>query len=369
MALAGVLLANLVTAFRISPIRSYLPEPSDGSLVDALAQAALEALVQGKAITLFSVLFGVGLAIQYERFGRLGEPRRWLARRLLALLGFGIIHLTLVWNGDILTEYALAGLLVLPLLTSPDRTLVRVAALAYGLYLVFPLLPFAPPWPDADALRAALAESTRVHAAGGYLDIRRYELGEFALFFPVYESLFPVTPALFLAGVLAWRSGVLRDIEAHRMALKRVAMAGIAAGAVLMALGAKEGGLLPYLAAGAAPTVLAAGYAAALLLAIRTPAGHRVLRAFAPAGRMAFTNYIAQSLVFGWVFWGYGLGLIDRVGAASALAWGFIAFAAQMALSAWWLRRYRFGPLEWLWRTLTYGRRQPMRRAPALSPP
>jgi uncharacterized protein len=71
---------------------------------------------------------------------------------------------------------------------------------------------------------------------------------------------------------------------------------------------------------------------------------------------MAFTNYIMQSLVFTWVFFGYGLGLIGRVSAPVALAWGLVAFAGQVVFSRWWLARFPFGPLEWLWRRATYGR-------------
>ena len=79
---------------------------------------------------------------------------------------------------------------------------------------------------------------------------------------------------------------------------------------------------------------------------------------------MAFTNYLAQSLIFGWIFYGYGLGLFGRLGAAEALAVGVAVYVAQVLFSAWWLGRYRYGPVEWLWRTLMYGAIQPMSRAP-----
>jgi uncharacterized protein len=82
----------------------------------------------------------------------------------------------------------------------------------------------------------------------------------------------------------------------------------------------------------------------------------------APLGRMAFTNYVMQSVVFGWLFYGYGLGLFAKVGVATALAIGTSVYAAQAVLSAHWMRRYRFGPLEWLWRSAMYGAWQPLRR-------
>ena len=77
---------------------------------------------------------------------------------------------------------------------------------------------------------------------------------------------------------------------------------------------------------------------------------------------MAFTNYLAQLLIFGWIFYGYGLGLFGRLGVTSALAIGVAVYAAQVLFSAWWLRHYRYGPVEWLWRTLMYGVAQPMRQ-------
>jgi uncharacterized protein len=89
----------------------------------------------------------------------------------------------------------------------------------------------------------------------------------------------------------------------------------------------------------------------------------RLLSAFAPMGRMAFTNYLMQSVVFGLVFFGYGLGQFGRMGAAQAFALGLAVYVVQLYLSSWWLRRYRFGPIEWLWRTLMYGSVQPMRMA------
>lgn len=364
MALFGVLLANLVTAFRVSPTRYYLPDDPTAALADKVVEAALALAIQGKAIALFSILFGVGLAIQHERFSRLGDPRPWLTRRLVALLGFGLIHLLLIWNGDILVEYALAGLLILPLLGSSNRTLARVAAACLALYMVFPLLPFAPAWPGVENLQREYFEAMRIYGSGTFAEIRRYSLHEFLLFAPVYVSLFPETPAYLLLGVLAWRTGIVQDPAAHAALLRRTAIGGIGVGIVLSLLAEGRPTELSFASAGLAPIAMALGYGAALLLAMRTPPMHALLRVFAPAGRMAFTNYIVQSLVFGWVFFGYGLALLGRVSAGTALAWGIVAYAAQAAFSAWWLRRFRFGPLEWLWRALTYGHAPRMRRLP-----
>ena len=110
--------------------------------------------------------------------------------------------------------------------------------------------------------------------------------------------------------------------------------------------------------------LLAVGYGALILAIANLASGKALLGWAAPLGRMAFTNYLAQSLIFGWMFYGYGLGLFGSIGAARALAIGLAVYVAQVFFSAGWLRRYRYGPVEWLWRTLMYGRWQPMRLAP-----
>jgi uncharacterized protein len=115
---------------------------------------------------------------------------------------------------------------------------------------------------------------------------------------------------------------------------------------------------------GSAPIILAAGYGAAVL-GIIAAGGWKLFAWAAPLGRMAFTNYLLQSFIFSWIFYGYGLGLFGVVGIAAALALGVAVYTFQVLLSVWWLRRFRFGPVEWLWRSLMYGTVQPMRAARA----
>jgi uncharacterized protein len=112
LALFGVLAINLVTGFRVSIFEQFLSDAGATSPLDRAVEAFLILAIDMKAFAVFSLLFGVGLAIQFERLA--GNPRRTLllARRLLVLLAIGLIHLFLIWNGDILTEYALAGFVV-----------------------------------------------------------------------------------------------------------------------------------------------------------------------------------------------------------------------------------------------------------------
>jgi uncharacterized protein len=106
--------------------------------------------------------------------------------------------------------------------------------------------------------------------------------------------------------------------------------------------------------------VLAAGYAASIVGLASVPAGQRMLAWAAPVGRMALTNYLGQSLILGWIFYGYGFGLFGKLSVSTAFTIGVVVYAMQAAISAWWLGRYRYGPVEWLWRSLMYGSWQPM---------
>ena len=255
---------------------------------------------------------------------------------------------------------------MLPFLGAPPPALLRWAVGLYAFYVVAPILPFMPAWPDDMQLRVEMADALRIYGTGTWQEIRRYSLHEWRVFSPVYLSLFTVTPALFLAGVVTWRCGVLRDPGPHREGLARVAGLGIVAGLGLSAMTLADndgaGSLAAYGAASVAPVILAAGYGAALLLAVHAGRAPRLLRWIAAAGRMAFTNYLVQSLVFTTLFYGYGFGLTGKVRALPAFLGGVAFFGAQVAFSRWWLARFRFGPLEWAWRSLTYGRAQPFRR-------
>ena len=353
VALFGVLMVNLVTGFRVSIFQQFLPVEAAASALDRFAEGLVSLVLESKSLALFSLLFGVGLAIQFDRLLVRESAVYWLTRRLAVLLLFGLVHLLFIWNGDILTEYALAGFVVLPFLRSPRWMLGLGAASLLALYVAMPRLL---PWPDAAAMRQHVAEANLVYPTGSLGDVWRFSVREIPLMGLLLANVFPRTIALFLLGVVVWRTGVLRNLDRYRTKLAVGAVAGIAAGAGLTALNGIWG---------LGDVVLALGYASAVMALIQVPATARLLNIFAPIGRMAFTSYVTQSLVLGYVFFGYGFGLFGRLGPAHALVVGICIFVAQMLVSAWWLRRFRFGPLEWLWRTFTYGRMQPMLVSPA----
>ncbi len=363
-ALFGVLLVNLVTLFRVSLFAHILTFHTHPGRANHLVDVLVAELLEFKAFSLFSFLFGVGVAIQAERAGARGvNVSPFLVRRFLVLLVLGLGHLVLIWNGDILVLYAVCGLLLVPFLRLPSRALLVLGAAA----IVLPhVVPLGIPWPSGEALRAHVAPATRIYSQGGFLEILAFRWYETRYFMtPLVWGVLPKTVGLMSWGVAAWRSGVLREPERHRGLLRAIFWGAGAIGGTLTAIqvlsrssGQPSG--VPSLVLELGTSVpLAFAYAAGLLLWFHT-ARAAAWPAFAAAGRMALTNYLLQSVILGFLFYGYGFGLFGRLGSAPAALIGMALYSAQLAWSRWWLQRFRFGPFEWLWRSLTYRRWQPL---------
>jgi uncharacterized protein len=285
---------------------------------------------------------------------------------LAFLMLVGAAHLLFVWNGDILFEYAIAGFIVVPLLFGPSWVL---AAVGLAMLLVFIASPFLPPiatMPSRHWMAQTVAEATRVYGSGGYAEVLAFRIRELPGFLPLHLLIFPRTIALMLMGAAVWRAGLFQTGSWASRHLPVAAAIGVGCGAPLAAIHAVN--LLHFGWQGQlslerlSTVLLALGYGAVIIWASEKARARSLLAWAAPLGRMAFTNYVVQSVVFGWLFYGYGLGLFAKVGVATALAIGTSVYAAQAVISARWLCRYRFGPLEWLWRSAMYGTWQPLRR-------
>lgn len=367
VALLGVLLVNLVTEFRVSVFQQFLPSDTPSWNLNGLIETFVSFALNFKAFSLFSILFGVGLAMQLERLSHSNHPYYFLTRRLIVLLGFGILHLVFIWNGDILTEYAIAGLLALPLLGFPRWTQLTTSILLFALYAVLPMLPPLVPWPSTEILIDHVAQANQVYSIGTHLEILKFNIRELALILPLHISVFPRTLALILLGAYIWRSGVLQQALIYRRQLASLAVICIVAGIALTYESRLDvfgsWGVAGLLLQALTPVVFAFGYGSLVIWLSQLNGAQGVLAPFAAVGRMAFTNYILQSVIFGFVFFGYGLGLFGSMAAWPAFLLGVVVYLLQAILSAAWLRRFRFGPIEWLWRVLMYGRMLPIRAA------
>ncbi len=371
-ALFGVLALNML-AFA-GP--AYLAGPWEVSTRwwDRLAELVL--LIGGESAfySTFSLLFGLGFALQLDRALARGQSRWVFARRMAVLLGFGLVHAVLIWDGDILVQYAVTGFALLAFARASARTArwwsigLASTMVVLGVGVVAAALAFGDitPTTAADvASDAALIEN------GSILDLATDRLDEVVSYAIITLVSVPWFLALFLAGTWLVRSGRVADWRNQRPFLLRVLAVSvpvaIAAKGTLAVLivtgrtGLAEVATFPLTNLIGGPA-LGATYVSLVVLALqRDGVVARALGHLGPVGRMALTNYLSQSLIAVTFFYGWGLGNYGRWGVAVGLGLTVVLFAIQMVWSRLWLARFRYGPMEWLWRTLTYG------QAPAIT--
>ncbi|HEU5134293.1 MAG TPA: DUF418 domain-containing protein [Steroidobacteraceae bacterium] len=388
VALFGVFLVNftlLASAPFMSTEQQLLSLPT--AAFDLALFEVLHWLLLDKANTLFAFLFGLGFALQLQRLELRGADFEALyKRRLSVLLAIGLLNFFFLWIWDILHLYALAGFLLLPLRHLSNRALVIAGVLltAFGRTTVKTLAEFGTPgswsglpggYSDADVLlRQKVSESGDYFAlvanffewvladyiaSGFILGWLAYALGRFLIGAWVGRKEWIGRSADFLTG---WRR-VLRWALPAGLIVEGLAF--LLGGSPLVADFDHRQFFAETLHLLAVP-VLAAGYVAAVVVAFQRGIGRRLLAPFGAVGRMALTNYLVQALVMGFVLFGIGpgLALAGKIGATAIVGIVIGFFAVQVLVSRWWLKRYTFGPMEWVWRALTYGESPSMKREP-----
>ncbi len=365
-ALFGVLLINLLYFFRLHLFGHILKFHSHAGMLNQAIDLFAKEFVEFKAFDLFALTFGIGTAIQAERaLSRKRLPEIFLVRRFLVLLLVGTCHMVLVSNVDILMLYAVCGLCVIPLLRLPAPALATAGLAAiFGPSLLggWDLLPPANAWPDH------VAEATRIYATANFTTLVRYRWHETqGWILPLLVASAQQVWGLMLVGAALWRAGVVEHAGRYRAALWKCCAVCAVVGLLnttpdVLAKAGIAIHQLPLLGRLGGDVPLAFAYASTLLAWRRPDRLTALPSAVAAAGRMALTNYLTQSLIFGALFYGYGFQLFGRLDPATATALGVTLYGAQLWFSAWWLERYQFGPFEWAWRSATYGRLQPMRR-------
>lgn len=375
-ALAGVLLVNLggfsLYYFMDDAGRAALPSAG----FDAWARLAVQILVQDKALTLFSLLFGLGIAMQVERAEAAGAGMKPVVRRLLVLLGIGLIHAHLFWWGDILTIYAAMAFVLLCVRRLSDTALL-IGALLLGLlwFVLAPVVNAVMP-DDFPEQAQVYARTFSVFRYAGIADTFRQNIAVTHWMWWEMWSVFPFVLARFMLGYWAGRKRLLQDPASHRGLLRGILIGGglIGISSVVAIEWIESMRLTESLLHGSrldefglrllrriGPLGMGVAYAAGFALLFLRPEWRRWLRLLAPAGRMALSNYLMQTLVCIWLFYGIGLGIGPSGGFVARLSVWAMLFGLQMAFSAWWLARFRLGPMEWVWRSIADGRRAPMR--------
>lgn len=382
LALFGILIVNMAAFIGFGMNDEAGRAAAIGSAFDDSAEMTMEWLFMGKFYSIFSLLFGIGFAIQLSRLEARGEGIGRYIRRLVILFGIGLAHLLLLWLGDIVALYALMGFALLLFRRASDRTLLIWAVMLWMLPIAWSaMINFGGIDPSKPIYKAGLRALVLFGIDPNLGPLPYYRdtnyLEQLAVHPPellfrlgdlVYQMRFSKVLAMFLVGLWVGRRDIYADLAAHRPLLRRVAVFGLSAGLPLafaragVDLGAPETPVTRVLAEAlycvSTPT-LALGYAAGAGL-LWANGRRRLLEWAAPAGRMALTNYLMQTILQSLIFYGWALALIGRFGLIFIYPFALALFAFQLAYSRWWLARYRFGPVEWVWRSLTYGKRQPM---------
>jgi uncharacterized protein len=349
-AMFGVLVAYAMWSLGTAPEETFSP------LDRALAKFTGFA-IDGKFYTVLAFLFGLGFALQLDRAKDDATAVRVYMRRLAALAAIGLAHSLLLRNGDILLPYAITGFLMIPLRKASDGVVLAVA-------LVMLLVP--------EAARLAWEASGVPLPQRPQLEGASYLAENFAWVRYWYATApfnWPVNLTLFLFGLYAGRRRLLAALAQDRPRLVVILGAGLVAGTLLYWLRlqwlAEPTSTLERVLASLLFTfhcwVMSSAYVAGLLILLRTRAA-AVLLPLAAIGRLALTNYLLQAALL--VPLCLALGLFDRFTPSISYLVAFALFGiVQIPFSLLWLRRYRFGPAEWVWRLLAYGRVPPLRLA------
>ena len=382
LAVGGILIGNMqwFSGYGMMPPSVARQSP----FADQITHFLVHFFVEGKFYSIFSFLFGFGFALQIARAEERGDLKASLfKRRLFWLLVIGLLHAYLLWSGDILSIYALMGFLLILFRKKTNGALLKwafallvIPILTYILlYILF--VAFVPPGVVAKLDAAQIAfwnESVKNVPRSSYLQIiTGYNLnmvaGRYASL--ILEMRLPKLLAMFLLGSYAYRRGFFQNLSSHQSFIRRVLVYGLILGLggnVAFAALAGAEAVFPPSPAGIVGVITYAFGVPALALGIialvatlwqkgQKAAWRRVLAFLAPVGRMALTNYLLQTIICVLIFYGYGFGQFGRFGATTATLIALAIFIFQILISALWLKYFSYGPMEWIWRQLTYRQR------------
>lgn len=356
------------------------------AFADHIIQIIAFFLVDGKFYSVFSILFGIGFALQYQRMAnndKVFVP--FFRKRMLGLLIIGCVHLFLIWLGDILTLYALTGFLLILFRNYSDRRLLVWSAILLLMPVVHWLIMVLTNsfYPELLIRRFHVLASQAI--SGDAVQQSGTEFGFLAYFsisslqtlvnvnlvMPLLRlamillegRMFKVL-ALFLLGIYAGRQILDHNLLSNTALLKKIILWGLVIGVPMNLLrtwlefsNLEEGifrQFADYMLNAFALAPMAVAYCAIVTLVVTHR--HASLNWFAVVGRTALSNYLLQSIISIFIFYGVGLGIGPVIGYSAAVLIAILIFGWQIVFSSIWLWYFRFGPVEWIWRQLTYGK-------------
>ena len=348
-------------------------------------------LIEGKFYSIFSLLFGWGIALQVKRGLDKGvDALPTVKRRLCIMLLLGAIHL-LIWIGDIVFFYALLGFILLPFRKFSNKTLLITAVILilspivlYWLKMTFPVLNYPAELLNqtgdqlGEKLNGIKSQATYIDFMqhGSWFDHLKNNIS--GLFYRYgylfFVSRIPKVLGMFLIGYVIGRSDFYKNLVQNKKVVYWIIGLGLLIGlpanyqlAYYMSnfeddyFGLKINGWYETIAYALGVVPLALSYVGLLMLSFQTTIGNKILLLISPVGKMAFSNYLMHSLIGNFVFLGAGLGYMGQVGPVYLTLFAILVFVFQIILSTIWLTYFQYGPIEWVWRSLTYNKRQPFR--------
>ncbi len=387
LAIFGILMVNMQIFFR--PMLHMLTGfQGDETMLNLVSTFLIKFLFEGKFYIMFSLLFGYGFFIFMNKPAADGQNILPVyLRRLVFLLIFGVLHVVLLWPGDILVFYALFGFL-LPLFRKvSDRGLLRwaiwltiIPAAITTLMVVFISLmmrvPEAAPHIEAglsqgaESMRELTIKAAATYSTGTFAEIARTRLLEYRVLLPGVLFFYPVVLAMFLLGSLAARKGLVENYSDHIPFFRKSNRLGALIGIPFSALFAVSYfyadpqqmnifQAINTLSLALGGFFLSLFYISSVVLLFNQGKLNAFSKLLSPVGRMALTNYLLHSIICSTLFYSYGFGLFGQINTFQGVLLTITIFGLQIPFSHWWLKRFNFGPFEWLWRSLTYLKFQP----------
>ncbi len=366
-AILGIFIVN-IGAFSAPYFMYGGAEDAWNEPIDQFVQIVIDVFFQGSFYTLFSILFGFSWQLMKDRLDIKGiNYSAFLFRRQLILVGFGIIHAFLLWHGDILLSYGLVGLLLLLFIEVKDRTLIvwvvlllggSVSLLTIGFYQVRNLIE--------GTNETAISQAMENYSSNQLFVILGQNLEDWSIANSGTSFIFLIITLLplFLIGMYLARKRWLHEPGKHQQLLWRILLVTFPL-FILLKLGpySIDNPLwLSYLQDNLGGTASALFYLVFLTLLSQYSRGLILIEPFKYVGRMALSNYILQSIFCFILFYGIGFGLYGSIKPSIAIFIVIGFYSLQVIGSKWWLSRFRFGPLEWVWRSLSYKKKQAIRK-------
>ena len=374
-ALLGILMMNIMSF--ASPMMQYSIEGRENTLFTSTAADEgvimfINTFVTANFYTMFSFLFGLGFYIFLTRANEKGHhANRLFIRRIILLLLFGLMHGILLWYGDILWTYAVAGIfLLLFYKLSPKTNLITgIVILSAGTVFTLLIAGLGSMMGDIEAASSFRLwfDMQETILNGSYIDMIIMNSSIMTLMlFQAFVTV-PNVLAMFLIGLYAAQKGIFQNLDAHRSLINRTAVIGLSVGLpvkILSGYGLTYGGMDPFwssigiLANTLGGPLMALSYIALfIIIARKTKVFVKLLQ---PVGQMALTNYISQTVIMMIIF--YGFNLFNQVSPVWFIPIVISVFIFQVVISHIWMRIFRYGPLEWLWRSFTYLKLMPIKR-------